>query len=162
MNRFKFSFNEWHGPARARGIAAVEFVVSVPFLLLLLFAATELGRAFVQYQTLSYSVRQSARYVSENSINGTTGVVALSSQTITEARNLAVYGNVQGSGPAKLPGYLPGQVQVVNAGGNNIQVTATYPYQLMIGPVFPMLGFGSGQGSGGYDMRIAVIMRAIS
>jgi Flp pilus assembly protein TadG len=37
-----------HGPARVRGIAAVEFVVTAPFLLLLLVAGAEIGRAFVQ------------------------------------------------------------------------------------------------------------------
>jgi Flp pilus assembly protein TadG len=151
-----------HGPARVRGIAAVEFVVTAPFLLLLLVAGAEIGRAFVQYQTLSYSVRQSARYASENSINGTTGVVNLSILTITRAQNLAVYGNILGTGTAKLPGYQTGQVQVVNAGGDNIQVTATYPYQPMIGPVFPMLGFGPGPDPGGYSMRFGVTIRAIS
>lgn len=162
MTRVIPGLGELHGPSRARGIAAVEFVVTAPFLLLLMLAGAEIGRAFIQYQVLSYSVRQSARYVSENAINGTTGVVSLSNQTITRARNLAVFGNVLGSGPAKLPGYVPSQVQVVNAGGDNVRVTATYPYQPMVGPVLPMLGFGPGPAPGGYNMRIAVTMRAIS
>ena len=41
------------GPRRARGLAAVEFVVLAPFMLFLMLAGAELGRAFVHYQTLS-------------------------------------------------------------------------------------------------------------
>lgn len=153
---------ERSGPRRARGVAAVEFVIAAPFLLLLLVAGAEIGRAFVQYQTLSYAVRHSARYASENSINGTTGVVSLSAQTVTRAQNLAVYGNILGTGTPKLPGYQVSQVQVVDAGGDNVRVTATYPYQPMVGPVLPRFGFGTGPDPGPFNMQISVTLRAIS
>ena len=55
---------------RSRGMAAVEFVITVPLLLLVMLVVVELGRAFVQYDTLSYSVRNSARFVTENAIDG--------------------------------------------------------------------------------------------
>jgi Flp pilus assembly protein TadG len=153
---------EVQGPRRARGLAAVEFVVSAPFLLLLMLGGAEVGRVFVQYATLSHSVRQSARYVSEHSVNGTTGVVSISAETIQRARNLAVYGNMLGNGNPRLPGYSVGQVQVVDAGGENIRVTATYAYQPMLGPFLPDFGFGSGSRSLEFDMQIAVTMRSIS
>ena len=149
------------GPRRARGLAAVEFVIVVPFMLFLMLAGAELGRAFVQYQTLSYLVRHSARYVSENSISGTTGVVSVSALTIARARNLAVYGNIQGTGHPRLPLYQGSQVQVVDAGSDNIRVTATYPYQPMIGPALPRFGTGPGAPVS-FNMQIAVTMRAIS
>jgi hypothetical protein len=156
------TFVEFRGPRRARGIAAVEFVVTAPFVLLLLFGGAELGRAFVHYQTLSYSIRDSARFVSENSINGTTGVVQLSGSTVTEARNLAVYGNTGGGGVAKLPNFQTGQVQVIDAGGDNIRVSATYPYQSMLSSL-PKFGFlGGGSTPLTFNMYIAVTMRAIS
>ena len=151
---------EFNGPRQARGLAAVEFVIVAPFMLFLMLAGAELGRAFVQYQTLSYLVRHSARYVSENSINGTTGVVSISTQTITRARNLAVYGNIQGTGQPRLPLYQGSQVQVVDAGNDNVRVTATYPYQPMIGPALPR--FGTGAGPVSFNMQIAVTLRAIS
>lgn len=150
------------GPLRMRGLAAVEFVFVAPLMLFLLLAGAELGRAFVQYQTLSYLVRHSARYVSENSINGTTGVVGIDTQTITRARNLAVYGNIQGTGQPRLPLFQGSQVQIVDAGNDNVRVTANYPYQPMIAPVLPNFGVGSGSGPGAFNMQIAVTLRAIS
>ena len=145
-----------------RGVAAVEFVVTAPFLLLLLLGGAEVGRAFIHYTTLSYSVRQSARFVSENSINGTTGVVEIDAADVTRAKNLAVYGNVLGAGHARLPQFQPSQVQVVDAGGDNIRVVATYPYQPMLGPLLPDFGFGSGPVALNFNMQVAVTLRAIS
>lgn len=140
----------------------MEFVVTAPFMLLLLFAGAEVGRAFVQYATLSYSIRNSARFVSEHSINGTTGVVVLTPAMIAEARNLAVFGNTAGTGNPRLPNYQTGQVAVINAGNDNIRVTATYPYQAMLGSTLPTFGFGSGSIPLTFNMQIAVTMRAIS
>ena len=162
MNRAVLTQRDCRGPRRERGLAAVEFVITAPLLLFLLLAGAELGRAFIHYATLSYSVRQSARFVSENAITGTTGVVAISALTVARARNLAIYGNIQGTGAPQLPSYAPGHVQVVNAGGDNIRVTATYPYQPMVGPVLPSFGLGSGSTPLAFNMQIAVTMRAIS
>ncbi len=153
---------ELRAPRLARGIAAVEFVVTAPFVLLLLVAGAEFGRAFVHYATLSYSIRDSARFVSENSINGTTGVVLLSGTTITQAKNLAVYGNIGGTGNAKLPDFQTGHVAVVDAGGDNIRVTATYPYQPMLSPTLPRFGLGGGSSPLTFNIEVVVTMRAIS
>jgi TadE-like protein len=153
---------EFSSPRRSRGLAAVEFVVTAPFVLLLLFGSAETGRVFVQYATLSYTIRDSARFVSENSINGTTGIILISGTTVTRARNLAVYGNIAGSGNARLPNYLPIHVAVVDAGGDNIRVSATYPYQPMLGSTLRTFGFGSGSIPLTFNMHIAVTMRAIS
>ena len=150
------------GPRWSRGIAAVEFVITAPFMLLLLLAGAEIGHALVQYATLSYSVRDSARFASEHAINGTTGVVDLSGPVIAQARNLAVFGNISGSGDAKLPDYRPDQVAVINAGADNIRVTATYPYQPMLGPTLPSFGFGGKAIALTFNMQVAITMRAIS
>lgn len=162
MTACQVPLRERRGPRRSRGLAAVEFVVTAPFVLLLLFAGAEFGRAFVQYATLSYSIRNSARFVSEHSINGTTGVVVLTPAMIAEAKNLAVFGNTAGTGNARLPNYQTGQVAVINAGNDNIRVTATYPYQPMLGPAMPTFGFGSGSIPLTFNMQIAITMRAIS
>ena len=153
---------EFHGLNRARGIATVEFVICAPFLLLLMLATTEVGRAFIHYQTLTYSVRQGARYLSEHSIDGTTGVVSLSPTTIQEARNLAVYGNVLGTGSPKLPNFQATQLQIEDVGGGNVRITATYPYQPLLGSRMPTVGFGSGSFALGFNMQTAVTLRAIS
>ena len=150
------------GRRRERGIAAVEFVVTAPFVCFLLLAGAEVGRAFIHYSTLSYAVRASARYVSEHSINGTTGVVVISANTMTQARNMVVYGNIAGAGQPRLPNLDAAQVQVVNAGNDNVRVTATYAYQPMIGPILPGFGFGTGSVPLNFNMLIAVTLRAIS
>lgn len=143
-----------------RGLAAVEFVVTAPFVLFMLLAAAEVGRAFIHYATLTYGVRDATRFVTTNSLNGTTGVVQLTSTVIGQARNIAVYGHVGGTGIARLPSFQTNQVAVVDAGGSNIRVTATYPYQPMIGPVLP--NFMGGSIDFGFNMVVAVTMRAIS
>jgi Flp pilus assembly protein TadG len=73
---------------RQKGVAIVEFALVLPFLLLLTFITTEYGRAIWQYNTVTKSVRDAARYLSTQQ-PGT---------HITQARNLAVYGNLAGTG----------------------------------------------------------------
>jgi len=153
---------ELRGSRWSRGLAAVEFVITAPFILLLLFAGAEVGRAFIQYATLSYSIRDCARFMSEHAINGTTGVVSLTGTYATQARNLAVYGNIAGTGNARLPNYQTGQLTVIDAGAGNVRVTATYPYQPMLGASLPTFGFGSGSIPLTFNMQIAITMRAIS
>ena len=150
---------EFRGPSRSAGVAAVEFVIAVPILIFVLLAIAELGRAFIHYDTLSYSIRNSARYVSENSIVGTTGVVDVSGAVVA-AQNLAVYGTPGGGGQPILPGLASGHVSVLNAGNGNIEVSAAYPYQPLIGTALPVFGGGSVPTT--FTMRISVIMRAIS
>jgi Flp pilus assembly protein TadG len=148
------------GRRRSRGVAAVEFMIMAPVLFLVGLMAVELGRAFVQYDTLSYSVRNAARFVTVNAIEGTTGVVNITPAVAAQARNLAVYGNAAGAGNPRLPGFRTNQVTVVDAGGSNIEVTAAYPYQPIIGAVLPV--FGSEPVPLTFTMRIALTMRAIS
>ena len=73
---------------RQAGVAIVEFALILPFLLLLTFITTEFGRAIWEYNTLTKSVRDAARYLS----------VQTPGSHITETRNLIVYGNVAGTG----------------------------------------------------------------
>lgn len=130
----------------------MEFVIAVPVLLLVAWAVTELGRAFVQYDTLSYSVRNGVRYLSEHAIEGTTGVVNVSGAA-GQARNLVVYGNVGGTGDSVLPGLVVEDIGVVDAGNGRIEVSATYDYQPLIGTtILPEM----------LTMRVVVTMRAIS
>jgi len=75
---------------RQRGVAIVEFALILPFLLVLTFITTEFGRAIWQYNTLTKSVRDSARYLS---IQTPEDPLA-----IAKARNLTIYGNLTGTG----------------------------------------------------------------
>jgi Flp pilus assembly protein TadG len=151
---------EFRGLRRTRGVAAVEFVITVPILLFVMLAVAELGRAFVHYDTLSYSIRNSARYVTENAIAGTSGVVHITADVAQRAQNLAVYGNAAGAGSPVLPGFNTGQVSVLDAGDGNIEVIASYPYHPMIGNVLPL--FGGGSQSLLFTFQVSATMRAIS
>jgi hypothetical protein len=73
---------------RQSGVALIEFALILPALLLLSFMAIDLGRAIWQYNQLTKSVRDAARYLS----------LQTPGTRITQARNLAVYGNLSGTG----------------------------------------------------------------
>ena len=160
--------HDYRDPRRARGIAAVEFVVSVPLLIFAALIAAEVGRAFIQYDTLSYAVRSGARYVSERAL--VAGVINLPDPVKAEARKLVVYGNIAGDAGDGTP-CLPdlsaaeppeGHISVsADAATQYIKVSATYPYQ----PIFlslPGVGVGGGLFPTLYQLRVSVTMRAIS
>jgi hypothetical protein len=71
-----------------RGVALIEFALVLPFLLILTFITTEYSRALYQYNTLTKSVRDAARYLS----------IQPPGTQIAQAKNLVVYGNLSGSG----------------------------------------------------------------
>lgn len=70
------------------GTAMVEFALVLPLLLMLTFVTTEFSRALYQYNTLTKTVRDAARYLSSQN-PGT---------KITEAKNLVVYGSLANTG----------------------------------------------------------------
>jgi Flp pilus assembly protein TadG len=143
-----------------RGLATVEFAIAAPVLCLLVLAAAELGRAFVQHTILSYAVREGARYVSQNSVDGNTGVVGITATAATSGKNVVVYGNIAGTGSPRLPGFATSQVTVTSS-LNNVSVVATYPYTPMVGSRLPTFGFGAPI-SLTFSMKVAVVMRGIS
>ena len=81
-----------------RGIAIVETVVTLPVILFLVILCAEITNAFVDHNTLTKATRNAVRYLAENAIPGTTGVVDLQADTVTETRNLLVYGATAGGG----------------------------------------------------------------
>ena len=85
------------------GVALVEFALVLPLLLLLTFIVTEYGRALYQYNTLTKSVRDAARYLS----------IQIPGTKITEAKNLVVYGNPAGTGTPLAIGLTSAKVEVV-------------------------------------------------
>lgn len=72
------------------GVALVEFALILPLLLILTFVTTEYSRALFQYNILTKSVRDAARYLSVYNPGDTT--------KFPIAKNLVVYGNPAGTG----------------------------------------------------------------
>lgn len=115
------------------GVAAVEFVITLPVLLFLLFVAAEMGRLLYQYNTLTKSVEDGARFLATNVRVGiSTGTL---DTTIIDAENLVRYGTTTVSTPL-LPGLDTATVSILTdePPPNRIVVTATYTYDPMIFP----------------------------
>jgi Flp pilus assembly protein TadG len=128
--------------SKQKGAAIVETVIVTPLLLFLILATAEVTNAFVQHTIATKSVRAAARYVASNAILGTTGVVQLRPELVTEAQNLVVFGNAAGAGTATLTALSTANVQVQDLGNNTIQVTATFPYVGIFGGTIVSLGLG--------------------
>ena len=86
---------------KQNGVALVEFALVLPLLLILTLITTELGRALYQYNTLTKSVRDAARYLSVQS-PGT---------MISESKNLVVYGSLANTGSPLALGLALNQIK---------------------------------------------------
>jgi Flp pilus assembly protein TadG len=141
---------------RARGgIAAVEFAIVLPLLVLMMFGTIEIGRILFDYQAASKSVRDATRYLTRIDAGllglACPGTINGAAAAVIEAKNLAMRGTVDTTKPFLL-GYWtdPNSVQVyVDCVPNdpatyqgfftgvknipNIEVRATVPLPLMNG-----------------------------
>jgi Flp pilus assembly protein TadG len=147
-------------PRDCRGIASVELAIALPVLLLLLTATVEVGRLLSEYDTLTKSVRNAARYLAANALQGTTGVVNITAPVQSATRNLVVTGNVTGTGGALLPGLVSGNVTVTNLGAGYVVVSASYTYQPVLGATLPTFGNGPGIALG-FPLNATTVMRAL-
>ena len=145
---------------RQRGTAVIEAIVVSPLLLFLLILTAEVTNAFVAHNTLTKAVRNGARYVAANAYGGTSGVINLTPQLLIEARNLVVFGTTSATSTPVLPGLTVADVQVTDAGGDNISVTATYAYTGILGGTLPTFGFGANANLT-HNLRATVMMRAL-
>ncbi len=80
-----------------RGVAAVEFGILLPFMVILFVGISDLGRGIWQHHTLQKGVRDAARYLSRVDFN--TAAQPFSSAQLTVARNLALRGSPDTSRP---------------------------------------------------------------
>jgi len=143
-----------------RGLAIVETAIVLPFLIFVMFAASEVTNAFIQHTTLTKAVRDGARYIAEEAIDGTL-TVNLSNTLIDQTRRLVVYGDRdQSSGTPLVYGLTVNDVIVSNVGGNNIEVRVNYPYNGILGSVLPAFGYGSDI-SLLFNLQASVTMRAL-
>lgn len=143
-----------------RGLATVEFAITLPLLLLLMLATAEFGRLISQYNTLTKAVRDGARYAASTSALGSTGLVSITPQIQSAVGNLVATGNINGSGTALLPGLAAAGVTVSDAGNGYVSVSASYTYEPMIGTTLPTFGRGSPI-SLSFTLHAAAVMRAL-
>lgn len=144
--------------ARQHGIAAVEFAIALPVLLILLIATAELGRMMSQYNTLNKSVRDGARYLASNALQ--VGVMTVTAAEQTATQNLVVTGNINGTGTALLPGLTASNVTASGSTSGYVTVSASYTYQPILTASLPMFGYHSAV-SLAIPLSATVVMRAL-
>lgn len=130
--------------SRCAGLAIVEMAICAPLLLLLLFATAEIGRLLAQYNTLTKSVRDGARFaVTGAAVSaGSTRIVNITPEIRDQTRNLVVRGTTSATGPALLPGFTTQGVSVTSDANGFVTVSATYTFVPVLSTL-PTFGFGS-------------------
>ena len=150
------------------GIAVVELALVTPILLLLVLITSDFTRAFYQYNTLTKSVRDAARHMSNSGVYNTTPVIgSVVAAREAEARNIAFSGDIQGGGSALLPGLTPGDFVISTSliGGSggflHVRVQVNYNYNAMV-PIISSMGFLPGAvDNSGLVLRASSTMRVI-
>jgi Flp pilus assembly protein TadG len=145
---------------RQRGLALVETAITLPFLLFVMLAASEITFAFVQHTTLTKAVRDGVRYAADEAIDGTL-TFNLTAAIQNDTRRLVVYGNTAGVGAPAAVGLTVGNVTVTNLGNDIVEVSLTYPYSGILGSVLPTFGYGPNNISLLFNMDATVAMRAL-
>lgn len=146
---------------RQRGVATIEFVIAAPLLCLLLLGIVEIGRVLHQYNTLTKSVQDGVRHGAEEGILAGLGFVVLTPELVADIRNLVVYGNVQGTGEANLPGWGTESITVQRVDDDHLRVVADYTYAPVFGSQLPTFGLADAPIRFGFTMSCAVTMRAL-
>lgn len=120
------------------GIAAVEFLITLPLLLLIFTGIVEFGNAFLRYNTLSKAVQNGVR-ISVVDVYGSSNAAVVAGDTLI--KNVVVFGNKEGTGSAVLDTLTVDDVTVVrdtalDSNGNSyvqyITVTAVYDYSPLL------------------------------
>lgn len=147
---------------RQKGIAASEFAITLPVLLVLMLATAELGRAFFQYNTLEKSVRDAARYLSDVAEQDGTKLIQITADIEGDVKNLVVYGTRNGTGLPILPNLETDDVTVAEVPGiDHVQVSVAYVFQSILGNSIPTFGLGNGNINTSLTFNVSTIMRAL-
>ncbi len=146
---------------RMRGLASVEFAIGIMVMIFMMLIVAEVGRLLYQYNILSQSVRNGARYASSEVL---TGAGALDVPGVTaETQQLVVFGQI-GGGDTQLPGFATGNVTVNAAFPSGlakpyVTVAAAYDYA----PLFASIPnfWAAGDFDFGFTLNSAITMRAV-
>ena len=153
------------GHRQQAGVAVVEFTILLPFLLLLVFATAELGRALYQYSHLTRMVRDAGRYLSTTAIVDTTEILpnpfndANCGNCISNTKDLLVYGKVGGSIPL-LYGLDTSDITITgDSATDRVIITVDYDWMPLLGE--QISGFGLGNDSDlSFNFHVSYAMRA--
>ncbi|MCL1048203.1 pilus assembly protein [Shewanella abyssi] len=135
---------------KQNGVAAVEFTLLLPLLLLLIFTTAELGRGIYQYSHLTRMIRDAGRHLSQTVETTGYGIPptlndATCNGCISDTKNILIYGANTGN-KALLSGITITDVSIAEtpAGSGIVVITVDYDWT----PIFfdKLSGFGFGDG----------------
>jgi len=124
---------------KQKGLAAIEFTMVLPFLLVLIFACAEFGRLMFQYNALNKTVRDASRYL--NTTHGSNGAISISATTSAEVKNLIRYGQSVSS-ITLLPNLNDDDISFT-INGDFITITVIYDWQPIFSDTFTTFGLGN-------------------
>lgn len=126
---------------KQKGLAAIEFTMILPFLLLLIFACAEFGRFMFQYNALNKTVRGASRYLSANAKLGGTNIINIKDSVTAEVKSLIRYGQ-SASTTLLLPNLNDDDISFT-INGDFITITVIYDWQPIFSDTFTTFGLGS-------------------
>ncbi len=128
-----------------RGQALVEFAMTAVVVLTLILFVVEVARIFLVYTTVTNAAREGARYaITHGTISGgtatNTDVSNMQSSVQTIVRGFLAVGTVGSTGLSIVTSFpsiscasgTPGSTCTGTTPGNLVQVTVSYPYDLLI------------------------------
>ncbi|MGZ5051780.1 MAG: TadE/TadG family type IV pilus assembly protein [Methylobacter sp.] len=139
---------------KQQGSSTVEFAIMLPLLILLVVMVAEFGIMFYRLNAVNKSVQIAARYLSDVSVN-----YSNNSADKANAKNLAVYGNVAGTGSPIVPNLSLADIAISNVGAQHVRVVASYNANLVLGNALSTL---MGLASGGSAPTSAMALQASS
>lgn len=142
---------------KQQGSSTVEFAIMLPLLLLLVVMVSEFGVMFYRLNAVTKSVQIAARYLSDVSVN-----YSNTSTDLANAKNLAVYGNIAGTGSPIEPNLSVANIAISNVGVQHVQVAASYNASLILGNTLNALmrlALGGSAPSGLMTLQASSVMR---
>ncbi len=129
-----------------RGIQLVELAIVLPLFMILFGATAEFGRYFYEYSTLAKATRVGTRYLTNAAVNTTQD---------TKAKNLVVYGNMDGTGNPVISGLTSANINIVRTGGvASIPLTVTV--QVVNFKYEPMLNLGALTNNATFSLNVDI------
>jgi len=106
------------------GIAAIEFILVLPVLLILMVSLSEIGSIFIKYNTLNKLTQSGCRYAVIH-IYGTATTNQIAD--INKIKNVILHGNDLGSGAVKLDSLTADNIMIEHV-DHFVTVTVSYDY----------------------------------
>lgn len=116
-----------------QGVAAIEFLITIPILLLFLVGLTEIGNILITYNTLNKLSQNEARYAVID-VYGTSASSPIANEA--NIKNIVVYGDkdVADGSKALVDGLTTSDVQV-STSGSYVTVTIVHDYEPVMGDI---------------------------